>query len=180
VIGRVALQPSGQYPNADWFYLPSVLFGLCIVFGPIPLSMTMFYSIFRVVKDIESKEKMEYQVAKRLSIHLLFFLTCWTPPAIMMLMQVTGLVDDTNGWPDAIAGVSATWNATWYVVSERAKRRAVRTKRRSEATSIIVVIRRFARRGVPITIVASSLRSSFPSFSPRCSLSAPLSLLAFS
>ena len=79
VIGRPAMSPSGHYPNADWFHLPSFFFGLFIVMGPIPFSAYLFFKIFLTVKHMGIEGDLTKRTAKRLILHFVFFNACWTP-----------------------------------------------------------------------------------------------------
>ena len=79
VIGRPAMSPSGHYPNADWFHLPSFFFGLFIVMGPIPFSAYLFFRIFITVKDMGIEGDLTKRTAKCLILQIVFFNACWTP-----------------------------------------------------------------------------------------------------
>ncbi|GMI54694.1 hypothetical protein ScalyP_jg12167 [Parmales sp. scaly parma] len=97
------MSPSGHYPNADWFHLPSFFFGLFIVMGPIPFSAYLFFRIFITVKDMGIEGDLTKRTAKCLILQFV----------VMMLCQAGGFVDDTVLILDIVAGIAATCNACY-------------------------------------------------------------------
>lgn len=58
-IGRVAMQPSGQYANADFFRASTCAFTLVIVMTPAPLSAYFFFKIYQKVQKTFANSGVE-------------------------------------------------------------------------------------------------------------------------